>query len=181
MKNSRRSDRELSKIIKVSQPTITRLRAKLEREGVIKEYTMIPDFAKLGYQIMGVTLLRRSEAQNEEKTAETRKAMAEAEKQSPHAYLMVVTGEGLGKNRLFISFYEDYSDYARVMNLTKTVPNFEVQKMESFLVDLNDGSNYRPLSMAAVAHHVSIKKGEKRSKKERRIRVLETAERKPRK
>jgi DNA-binding Lrp family transcriptional regulator len=37
MKNSRRSDRELAKALGTSQPTITR--GKLEREGIIKEYT----------------------------------------------------------------------------------------------------------------------------------------------
>ena len=37
LKNSKRSDRELSKILGVSQPTITRARTKLVNEGVIKE------------------------------------------------------------------------------------------------------------------------------------------------
>lgn len=31
MKNSRRSDRELAKALKVSQPTVSRMRNKLER------------------------------------------------------------------------------------------------------------------------------------------------------
>ena len=31
MKNSRRSDRELAKILQVSQPTVTRVRTKLEK------------------------------------------------------------------------------------------------------------------------------------------------------
>ena len=43
MKNSRKSDRELAKILGISQPTVTRIRNKLEREGVIREYTAIPD------------------------------------------------------------------------------------------------------------------------------------------
>ena len=53
MKNSRRSDRELAKATGVSQPTISRMIKKLEKERIIKEYTMIPDFVKLGYEIMG--------------------------------------------------------------------------------------------------------------------------------
>ncbi|MFZ0965605.1 MAG: Lrp/AsnC family transcriptional regulator, partial [Candidatus Bathyarchaeia archaeon] len=48
MKNSRQSDRNLAKVIGVSQPTVTRIRNKLEKEGYIREYTMIPDFSKLG-------------------------------------------------------------------------------------------------------------------------------------
>jgi hypothetical protein len=32
-----------------------------------------------------------------------------------------------------------------------------VESLESFLVDLNDESNYRLLSMAAIARHLSLK------------------------
>jgi Lrp/AsnC family transcriptional regulator for asnA, asnC and gidA len=62
MKNSRKSDRELARAIGVSQPTVTRLRGKLEKEGIIKEYTMIPDFKRLGYQIMAVTFFGKQES-----------------------------------------------------------------------------------------------------------------------
>jgi Lrp/AsnC family transcriptional regulator for asnA, asnC and gidA len=48
MKNSRRSDRALAKVLKTSQPMVTRTRARLEREGYLREYTVIPDFHKLG-------------------------------------------------------------------------------------------------------------------------------------
>jgi DNA-binding Lrp family transcriptional regulator len=41
MKNSRRSDRELTKIIGVSQPTVSRTIKRLDKEGYIKEYTAI--------------------------------------------------------------------------------------------------------------------------------------------
>jgi DNA-binding Lrp family transcriptional regulator len=65
MKNSRRSDRELAKVLAVSQPTVTRIRTRLEKEGCIKEYTMIPDFSQLGYQMMDVTLLKLREPERE--------------------------------------------------------------------------------------------------------------------
>jgi DNA-binding Lrp family transcriptional regulator len=77
MKNSRRSYRELAKAVGVSQPTVSRTLKKLEKEGYIKEYTMIPDFLKLGYQIMGVTLIKRSEPADKDKCAERyRQALA---------------------------------------------------------------------------------------------------------
>ena len=41
MKNSRRSDRTLVKVLKSSQPTITRKRAKLEKE-LIEGYNAVP-------------------------------------------------------------------------------------------------------------------------------------------
>ena len=61
MKNSRRSDRELATALRVSQPTVSRTIKKLEKEGYIKEYTMIPDFKKLGYEMIGITSLKVEE------------------------------------------------------------------------------------------------------------------------
>jgi Lrp/AsnC family transcriptional regulator for asnA, asnC and gidA len=58
MKNSRRSDRELAKTLGISQPTVSRLIGRLEKEGVIKEYTMIPDFCKLGFNLMAVVMFK---------------------------------------------------------------------------------------------------------------------------
>ena len=48
MKNSSRSGRELAKVFGVSQSAVFRTIKKLEKEGIIKECTMIPDFGKLG-------------------------------------------------------------------------------------------------------------------------------------
>ncbi len=65
MKNSRRSDRELAKAVGVSQPTVSRTIARLEKEGVLREYTVIPDFHKLGYNLMAITLVNvREELRN---------------------------------------------------------------------------------------------------------------------
>ena len=61
MKNSRRSDRELAKALRTSQPTVSRTIKKLEKEGYIKEYTAVPNFSKLGFQIMAFTLIKLKE------------------------------------------------------------------------------------------------------------------------
>jgi DNA-binding Lrp family transcriptional regulator len=61
LKDSKRSDRELAKILKVSQPTVSRIRQTLVKKGVIREFTAMPDFAKLGYEIMAVTIATAKE------------------------------------------------------------------------------------------------------------------------
>lgn len=43
IKNSKTSDRKLAKIVGVSQPTVTRRRINLEKEGLL-EYTITPNF-----------------------------------------------------------------------------------------------------------------------------------------
>ena len=56
MKNAKRSDREIAKIIGVSQPTITRMRQRLEKTAIV-DYTVIPDWTELGFEIMAQTLV----------------------------------------------------------------------------------------------------------------------------
>ena len=57
LKNSKRSDRELAKVLKVSQPTITRTRHKLEKSGMTQDYTIVPDFKKMGFELMTILLV----------------------------------------------------------------------------------------------------------------------------
>lgn len=154
MRNSRRSDRELAKILCVSEPTVTRIRKRLEKEGYIKEYTIIPDFSKLGYTIMGVTQAQLKEYHGESEWEDIRKKTSEVEKDNPHASLMAVNGLGSGKNRLFISFYENYTAYTKAMDLTKQLPYVDAKNIETFLVNLEDKTNYRLLSMTEIAKHL---------------------------
>jgi DNA-binding Lrp family transcriptional regulator len=154
MKNSRRSDRELARSLKVSQPTVTRTRSRLEREGYIREYTAIPDFAKLGYQIMGVSFAKATDSATDGSGVESRKAVAETERTHTYANLMGLRGIGLQKDILFITFYKNYAAYTEAMQRTKTIPHLSMQSVESFVVDLNDKNNYRVLTMAQIARHI---------------------------
>jgi DNA-binding Lrp family transcriptional regulator len=83
----------------------------LEKEGIIKEYTMIPDFAELGYQIMGVTLAKSTNPERNGTYGESRKAVVETEQKKTFANVIGVKGLGLGRNRIVLSFYKSYSDY----------------------------------------------------------------------
>lgn len=164
MKGCRRSDRELAKVLNVSQPTVSRLRRKLEKEGYIKEYAAIPDFSKLGYEIMGVTLIKTSEPSTRERSGGVRQAVVKVEQEGPRASLMAVNGEGFQKNRLFITLYEDYSAYSEAMQLTKQSPHIEVKSLESFLVSLKDKDSYRLLTMSAIANDLMTRQDETRAR-----------------
>jgi DNA-binding Lrp family transcriptional regulator len=153
MKNSRRSDRELAKAIGVSQPTVSRMINKFEKEGILKEYTVIPDFKQLGYQIMAITFFGKQETAKKEGRAELRKAALEMERKTPQANLMVMNGIGLEKGRVAINLFRDYSSYAEGMNVIKSLPYIDADRIESFIIDLEDVDNFRTLSMAALAHH----------------------------
>jgi DNA-binding Lrp family transcriptional regulator len=153
MKNSRRNDRELAKIMRVSQSTVTRARTRLEKIGVIREYTIIPDFCALGYNIMGATRFELRGESVKEGIKETRQTVIDAE-DSPRVNLIAVEGMGGEHNRLFVNLYESYSDYDQAMNLFRQVRVVNFDQIDTFLVDLNNKRSYRILSMSAVAKHL---------------------------
>jgi DNA-binding Lrp family transcriptional regulator len=153
MKNSRRSDRELAKVLAVSQPTVTRTRTRLEKSGVIKEYTLVPNFKEIGYQIMAVVFMGKPETQNRNESEELRKAALELERKTPQPSLTVVDGIGLGKGRMLIFLYRDYTSYIKGMETVRSLPHVEAEGLESFLVDLSDKRNFRVLSMGPIARH----------------------------
>lgn len=153
MKNSRRSDREIAKIIGVSQPTVSRTIKMLEKVGAIKEYTAIPDFRMLGYSIMGASRLKVGET-TKEGLGKVRRDALQLEKDNPNAFLLAVNGLAGDKNRLFIVLYEKYSDYVDVMRIIRQAPFVDVDSVDTFLADLNDQTNLRVLSMSGMANHL---------------------------
>ena len=157
MKNSRRSDRELAKVIGVSQPTVSRMIKKLEKEGVIKEYTMMPDFTKLEYELMVLTFISIKPTLGREEADKERTLVQEQVKESPGNIIMLERGIGLNHTGIIISFHKDYSDYTQFIHSFKqasTTQAYVDENVESFLIDLKDKIRYRPLTLLALANHM---------------------------
>jgi len=162
MLNSKSSDRELAVKLGVSQPTVSRVRARLEKEGYIKEYTLIPDFCKLGFEIMAVTLLKLKREPNEEERAEMRKFANGFQKKNRFAYMMALDGNGLGYNRLVISLHENYADFIRFAKATREVPFAELGAFDSFMISLSS-RHYQPLTFSIIADYLSNMKEKSRA------------------
>jgi DNA-binding Lrp family transcriptional regulator len=159
LKNSRRSDRELAKVLGVSQPTVSRMIQRLEKQGVIKEYTIIPDFSKLGYEIMEFSFLKLKERLSTKELCEYRDG--KFAKEHPHAEIICVNGIGLNKDIAFVSFFQDYSSYAEMQRLSREVPYSEISEAETFIVNLKDKDLHRVLSMSALAQDILDNEKEK--------------------
>ncbi|MDH7563507.1 MAG: winged helix-turn-helix transcriptional regulator [Candidatus Bathyarchaeota archaeon] len=145
MKNSRRSDRELAKALNVSQPTVGRMIKRLEKEGYIKEYTVIPDFAKIGFQLLGLIFVKMEKSLSREKCIKA-EAIARQKLEQSHFYIvMLERGLGMGYDGVIITFYKDYSNFTEHMEKLKEFPFFESAEIQSFLIDLNDEVHYLPL------------------------------------
>jgi len=135
LKNSKQSDRELAKILDVSQPTITRARHKLEKDGMIQDYTVIPDFKAMGFELLALTFVKMRPEILTPKVAEEATKYAE---KWPNA-IFASTGEGLGMTGVIMSFHPDYTDYHRKLNLLRVDWKDFTEDIQSFVVSLKEG------------------------------------------
>jgi DNA-binding Lrp family transcriptional regulator len=153
MKHGRKSDRELAKAIGASQPTVTRTRSRLEKEGIIREYTIIPDFNKIGYKIMAITFAL-SRSLDKEEAQRTQKVLADSVKDKQFEFIMLERGNGLGFDGVVISLHENYASYLKVLEWLRQFDFLEIKRTNSFLINLEDEVRYRPLTFSAFAQLV---------------------------
>jgi len=157
MKNSRRSDRELARAVGVSQPTISRTMRKLEKEGYIKEYTIIPDFRKLGFEMMVVSLNQMNPKVTPDKMNQARMKIRENEKKNRSPMLMAMKGMGPKADRVLLSLSEDYSAYSSFVDSFRQYPLVDVQNSNSFLIDLGDNTHFMPFTLSSLARYLEEK------------------------
>ena len=144
-KNSRRSDRELAKIIGISQPRVNRIIRKLKKEGYIQEYTMIPNFEKIGYKILAFTIAKARVT-----LSPSEQEMAKKELLAKSQVIFVASGVGMGKNGILISLHKDYSDFKIFMDNLKFETGGFMESVETMLVSLDSPSIIKPLSFAGA-------------------------------
>jgi len=138
LKNSKRSDRDLAKILGVSQPTLTRMRRRLEKDNYILDYTAIPNMTKLGFEIVAFTFFNIDRF--DPKTGDLDTAIGEqAHKWVGHSSKIIFAagGEGLhGKNCMMVSVHRDFTEYTDFVSDLRGQWTLKIKEMESFLVSL---------------------------------------------
>ena len=109
MSNSKMSDRKLAKKLGVSQPTVTRRRARIEN-NLIDGYNAIPKWGKLGYEILAFTFVKTKQ------NLRTKKLYDDAVKRGTKFLMeqpnIIMSGgcRGMSKNGFIISVHKSYSD-----------------------------------------------------------------------
>jgi Lrp/AsnC family leucine-responsive transcriptional regulator len=130
IKNARRSDREIGRATRLSQPTVTRIRRNLEKMGLVKEYTVIPDFSKMGYELEAFTLMSFAESKPELFD----QAREWIRKQPSVIYANNIVGPTM--NSIMISLHKDYTSYTNLMTELKRDWQPNLTDVQSYIVVL---------------------------------------------
>ena len=154
MKNAKISDRKLADNIGVSQPTITRRRAFLEEELSL-HYTAIPDFSKIGMEIMAFHY-----STWKPKSYETLSKMEDFQKRvdkwiSDHSNIIFASsGQGLGMSRTFITIHHDYSDLVKFKAEAGNDWGQHFGQYETFIVSLKSDKVKRHPTFKYLADYI---------------------------
>jgi DNA-binding Lrp family transcriptional regulator len=153
IKNARRSDRELAKAIGTSQPTATRIRTKLEKEGFVKEYTTLPSFSKIGYAIMALTFVKLDvkTSLSPQNISDFRRLHYDVFQKNPNAIMLAKRGMGLGYDAVIISLHQDYSSCDRFRTFIRQNMKERIIDIDSFLMNLEEEENSLPFGFTMLA------------------------------
>ena len=150
LQNSKRSDRELAKAIQASQPTVTRNRRILGK--YIRSYTIVPEFSKIGYEIVAITLAKARTYTRKDMEVKVDLAKRWATKH-PNV-IFSSDGEGLGKDAVIISLHKNYSKYADFMREFSIDFADFLGDIQSFIVSLKTGILFKPFDLTYLADDV---------------------------
>jgi len=155
VKNPRLSDRQLAKNLNVSQPTITRRRAQLEKMGLL-DYTAILDIRKLGYEILAITFGRlQSEKPNDKKVEPSEDFL------SKHPEMLLVSsGRGLNYDRVVLSVHRSYSEFSQFITELRQQWRKYLVDPESFIISLQSDKILRDFTLKQLAKAISTRKKE---------------------
>jgi len=108
LKDGRKPDKHIAQILNTSQPTVTRIRQRLEKKGIITSYRPYIDLKKIGLNVMAITVFKITDFTIWEKLKKTVLARI---LQMPEI-INVALGEGLGgKTGILISLHKNFDDY----------------------------------------------------------------------
>lgn len=150
MKDAKKSDRELAKVLGVSQPTVSRTRKFLEQE-LIEGYTAIPKWEKLGYEIFAITFFKiKSGIATKERYPTVRKKGMEWLMSQPNV-IMAGSSRGMGMDAFNISLHKSYSDYDDWFRNIRLELGDLIDDVQSALVNLRGKELLKPLSFKYIA------------------------------
>jgi DNA-binding Lrp family transcriptional regulator len=149
IKDSRRSDRQLAKFLGMSQPTITRRRARVER--IIDGYTAIPKFPRIGFELVAFTFVKsRVKYGVSEKRKDALKKTVEWFMKQPNV-VFSISGQGMGWDGVCISFHKNYTDFAKFVRKHDSELSDFIVESQTFIADINSETVMKPFHFEYLA------------------------------
>jgi DNA-binding Lrp family transcriptional regulator len=143
LRDSKRSDRELAKVLGVSQPTVSRMRSRLVKEGIIQDFTVIPDFVRMGYEIMAINCFKS-------KSSKELAEKAQKWMMTKPNIIFAAAAQGMGKNGIMISLHRDYTDFSNFLVEVMAEDETVMEEYDTMLISLK-GRIVKPLSLKYLA------------------------------
>ena len=142
LKDSSRSDRQIAKTLKISQPTVSRMRNRLLEDGLVRHFSAIPDLAKMGYEIMAFSFVKfNMEAVSKVDKGNVSKLIGRAIEWSHNNPCVVfdAKAEGMGVDAISVSVHKDYAAYQNFLVESKKTWGTLNADVSYLLVDLVGG------------------------------------------
>jgi len=150
MKDSRRSDRQLAKTLGISQPTVTRRRANLEK-GFIEGYTTIPKLEKIGFELVVFSFVKHNIKYAKSEVREAAFKRVEEWMMKQPNVILAIEGQGMGWDGIFISFHKSYSDFAEFMRKHDSELSDLLVDSQSFIADISPTTIRKPFHLKYLA------------------------------
>jgi DNA-binding Lrp family transcriptional regulator len=143
LRDSGRSDREIARLLGVSQPTVTRFRHKLVEDGWVRQFTVVPGFVKLGFQVLVLTFFR-SQLKNESSRSKWLALLSEP------SVVFAAECNGMGMDSVVVSLHRSYSDYVDFVRKLRSEGGEGVKMVDSVIMSL-EGSVLKPFNLKDLA------------------------------
>ena len=143
LRDSKQSDRELARVLGVSQPTVTRLRHKLVREGWVRQFTVVPGFLKLGFRILVFSFFR-SRLSKGSVDGDASALLSKPE------VVFAAECNGMGMDSVVVSLHGSYSDYVDFVRKLQLEGGADVKMADSVIIGL-EGSVLRHFTLGELA------------------------------
>ncbi len=102
---------------------------------MIQDYTIIPDFRKMGFEILAINFVRIRPRILSPETDENARKYTE---KFPNT-VFASSGEGMGMTGVSISFYKNYTEYHKRINQLRTEWKDLIEDVQSFIVSIGEG------------------------------------------
>ena len=124
---------------------MSRLRSKLVTEGLVRHFSAIPDFAKIGYELMAFSFVKFNMDQLMKIKDKTGSWV-----QSNPCIIFSSMAEGMGMDAITISLHRNYTEYKNFVMENKRRGGKFIAEVHYILVDLK-ADIAKPLSFKYLA------------------------------